>query len=104
MKQHQLTCAVAIAALTCCAHSETFSQADWHITGNNGTNPTTNFVGTIDNQGLSFRTNNAIRMRIGPGGNIGMGTITPVQKLDVNGNINIGKGFSLFMENDRGCG
>jgi len=101
MKQHQLSCAIAIAALACCAHSKTFSQNDWHITGNNGTNPTTNFVGTIDNQGLSFRTNNAIRMRIGAAGNIGIGTISPVQKLDVNGNLNIGKGFSLFMENDR---
>jgi hypothetical protein len=101
MKQHQLTCAIAIAAIACCAHGKTFSQTDWHITGNSGTNPTTNFVGTTDNQGFSFRTNNAIRMRISPTGNIGIGTTAPVQKLDVNGNINMGKGFSLFMENRR---
>jgi hypothetical protein len=100
MKQHQLTCAIAIAALIG-AHGKTFSQTDWHITGNTGTNPTTNFVGTTDNQGLSFRTNNAIRMQISPTGNIGIATISPVQKLDVSGNINIGKGFSLFMENHR---
>src|SRR4051794_1964391 len=101
MKQHQLSFAIAIAALLCCAHSETFSQTDWHITGNSGTNATTNFVGTIDNQGLSVRTNNAIRMRISSTGNIGIATISPVQKLDVNGNINIGKGFGLYMENQQ---
>ena len=98
MKQHQLRCAIAIAALACCAHSETFSQTDWHITGNAGTNATTNFVGTTDNQGLSLRTNNTIRMRVTSTGNIGIGTTAPVQKLDVNGNINLGKGFSLYME------
>lgn len=40
-------------------------------------------------------------MRILSTGNIGIGVATPVQKLDVNGNINFGKGFSLFMENHR---
>src|SRR6478736_3554068 len=100
MKQHQLTCAIAIAVLIG-AHGKTFSQIDWHITGNAGTNQTTNFVGTTDNQGLSFRTNNATRMRISPAGNIGIGTTAPTQKLDVNGNINIGKGFSLYTEGYR---
>src|SRR5215471_5065714 len=97
MKQH-LSCVIAIAALTCCAHSKTFSQTDWHINGNSGTNAATNFVGTTNNQGLSFRTNNAIRMRVSAAGNIGIGTNAPVQKLDVNGNINLGKGSSLFTE------
>ncbi|HEY6978348.1 MAG TPA: tail fiber domain-containing protein [Chitinophagaceae bacterium] len=98
MKQHQLACAIAMAALTCCAHSKTFSQTDWHITGNTGTNAGTNFVGTTDNQGLSLRTNNTIRMRVTAAGNIGIGTTAPIQKLDVNGNINLGKGSSLFAE------
>jgi len=37
---------------------------DWHINGNTGTNPTTNFIGTIDNQELSIRTNNTEYFRI----------------------------------------
>jgi len=100
MKQHQLACAIALAALIG-AHGKTFSQTDWHITGNAGTNAATNFVGTTDNQGLSFRTNNTIRMRITAAGNIGIGTTTPFHKLDVNGNINLGKGASLFTEGFR---
>jgi trimeric autotransporter adhesin len=98
MKQHQLS-AVAIAALVCCMHSKTFAQTDWHITGNGGTNATNNFVGTTDNVPLAFRTNNAIRMRINGNGNIGIGTTAPFQKLDVNGNINLRKGFALYAEN-----
>src|SRR6266498_4749931 len=101
MKQHQLSCVIAGAALICCTHSKTFAQTDWHITGNSGTNATTNFIGTTDNVPLSFRINNTIRMRIGTTGNLGIGSLSPVQRLDVNGNINIGKGFSLFMENRR---
>jgi trimeric autotransporter adhesin len=101
MKQHQLMRAVGITTFVFLIHSQTFSQTDWHVTGNAGTNASTNFIGTTDNQGLSFRTNNSYRMRIQPGGAIGIGTITPLQRLDVAGNINIGKGFGLFVENKR---
>lgn len=31
---------------------------DWHLLGNAGTNPATNFIGTTDNQPLNFRVNN----------------------------------------------
>lgn len=31
---------------------------EWHLTGNAGTNPGTNFVGTTDNKGIMFKTNN----------------------------------------------
>lgn len=64
----------------------------WMITGNAGTNPTTNFLGTTDNQSLVFRTNNAERVRILNTGNVGIGTTTPIQNLDVNGRINVGNG------------
>lgn len=30
----------------------------WNLTGNTGTNPSTNFIGTIDNNNLIFKTNN----------------------------------------------
>ena len=53
----------------------TRSQADsrfasastlWGLTGNSGTNPSTNFVGTADNQPLMFRVNNTVALRIYP--------------------------------------
>lgn len=36
---------------------------NWSLIGNSGTNPTTNFLGTIDTQDLVFRTNNLERFR-----------------------------------------
>lgn len=36
------------------------AQTDWHITGNSGTNPLTNFVGTTDDVILKFRVNNQL--------------------------------------------
>lgn len=37
---------------------------DWRLLGNSGTNVTSNFLGTIDNVSLAFRTNNSERVRI----------------------------------------
>jgi hypothetical protein len=50
---------------------------NWTLTGNSGTNPSINFIGTTDLQGLTFRTNNAARMHISYTGDIGVGTINP---------------------------
>ena len=36
----------------------------WNLTGNAGTNPTNNFIGTTDNQPLNFKINNSELMRI----------------------------------------
>jgi hypothetical protein len=58
----------------------------WLRTGNVGTNPATNFIGTLDNQGLAFRTNNTERMRITDAGNVGIGTTAPNSPLTVVGN------------------
>ena len=38
----------------------------WNITGNAGTNPSSNFIGTTDNQPLLFRVNNAWAGEIHP--------------------------------------
>ncbi len=61
--------------------------ANWRLTGNQGTDPSNNFLGTTDNVSLSFRTNNAERVRILNTGEVGIGTNTPGEKLDVSGNI-----------------
>ncbi len=73
----------------------------WLTTGNSGTTPPGNFLGTIDNKPLPFRTNNIERIRLTSNGSFGIGMVSPLQKLDVKGNINIGKGFGLFTENNR---
>ena len=61
----------------------------WALTGNGNTNTSSNFVGTIDNIALNFRTNNTERVRITEGGNVGVATSTPTNKLSVTGNQNI---------------
>lgn len=57
--------------------------AGWNTTGNAGTNPATNFLGTTDNQPLAIRTNNAEVVRVTAGGNVGIGIAAPTVKLAV---------------------
>lgn len=49
----------------------------WELDGNAGTNAGTNFLGTTDAQGLDFRTNNTIRMRVGAGGPVWVNNAVP---------------------------
>jgi len=58
-----------------------FSQ--WSLTGNAGTNPAVNFLGTTDAQRLVFRTNNVERMTILSTGRVGIGTSTPGVPLQI---------------------
>ncbi|QBJ88280.1 hypothetical protein DDI74_19470 [Chryseobacterium gleum] len=61
------------------------SAQSWDLIGNPGTNSTTNFIGTTDNQSLIFKTNNAEKMRITPQGRfIFHGVTTPGQIWDKN--------------------
>ena len=48
---------------------------DWTITGNNGTNTTANFIGTTDNVGLKFRTNNLERLQVLNSGEVSIGAL-----------------------------
>lgn len=57
----------------------------WGLTGNAGTVENTNFIGTTDNVGLRFRTNNTARMTIMNSGNVGIGTTTPSYLLSLSG-------------------
>lgn len=64
------------------------SGSAWNLTGNSGTVSTTNFIGTTDNVSLRFRTNSTQRMVIDSVGNVGVGTGTPTEKLEIlNGNL-----------------
>ena len=62
----------------------TSPTAGWNISGNTGTNPATNFLGTADNQPLVVRTNNAEALRVLPDGKVGIGTDSPLEKLQVS--------------------
>ena len=58
-------------------------QAQWSLTGNNNISAATNFVGTINNASLVFKTNNTERMRINTLGNVGIGTKNPSRNLHI---------------------
>jgi hypothetical protein len=57
----------------------------WDLTGNSGTNPATDFLGTTDNQPLVIRTNGAEALRIHGSGSVGIGTTNPIAGLHVSG-------------------
>jgi hypothetical protein len=60
---------------------------DWSLTGNAGTNPATNFIGTTDAQDFVVRTNNTERMRVESAGDVGIGTNNPAHQLHVLGDV-----------------
>jgi hypothetical protein len=59
----------------------------WLISGNVGTNPATNFVGTTDAQNFTIRTNNLPRINVLTNGNVGIGVTNPTSKLEVQENL-----------------
>jgi hypothetical protein len=61
-------------------------MADWSLSGNGGTNPSDDFLGTTDIQPLVVRTNKAEVMRVSAGGQIGVGTTNPEVRVHVRGN------------------
>lgn len=65
-----------LLVLAMLASTFTFAQS-WNVTGNSGTNPSNNFLGTTDNQPLVLKTNNTDAMRILPDGKIFVGTNDP---------------------------
>jgi hypothetical protein len=78
-----------------------FRDDFWAHAGNAGTNPTNEFVGTTDNVGLAFRTNNVERARITDVGYFGIGTTIPVTQFantttNISGNDGTGISASSF--------
>lgn len=80
-----------------------FAQS-WNITGNTGTTPPSNFIGTVDEKDLVFKTNNIERMRIHSEGSIGIGiTPDPRLALKVSGRANFVTNINsdaFFVGND----
>ncbi|MNU18770.1 hypothetical protein D3C71_69770 [compost metagenome] len=58
------------------------AQSSWSLTGNSGTNASSNFLGTVDNQDLIFKTNNQNRIILNNNGKIGFGG--PISNLSYN--------------------
>lgn len=58
-RQRLVSVPYALVAATCES-----GGAGWLLTGNSGTNPSTNFLGTTDNQPLEIRVNNERALRI----------------------------------------
>jgi hypothetical protein len=56
----------------------------WGLSGNLGTSPGPDFLGTSDNQPLVVKTNNAEALRVTNQGDVGIGTGTPRGRLDVD--------------------
>ena len=52
----------------------------WGLSGNFGTTPATNILGTTDAQSLVLKANNIETARVLDDGNVGMGTSTPTAK------------------------
>lgn len=76
------------------------AQSAWSLTGNSGTNPTTNWLGTSDNQRMVFKQNNIEKMTITDNG-IGIGMTNPAYTVDVNGVLHssiycLGSDFSIL--------
>jgi hypothetical protein len=63
----------------------------WALTGNSGTDSTTNYIGTADEtvgRPLVIRTDGTERMRVAGGsGNVGVGTAAPNVRMDVDGGL-----------------
>ncbi len=79
----------------------TASGTEWNLSGNAGTNPTNNFLGTTDNQDLVIRTNNVEKMRINTDGNVGIGTQSNLARLYTNlpnTNTTTRYGFYNYMD------
>lgn len=65
------------------------SGNNWSLTGNDSTIAGTNFIGTTDSIDFVIKTNNIEKIRVTSAGNVGIGTNTPTEKLDVSGNAKV---------------
>ncbi|MBS1748033.1 MAG: tail fiber domain-containing protein [Bacteroidetes bacterium] len=81
----------------------------WNKTGNAGTSPTTNFIGTTDSVDFVIKTKNSEVMRVTAAGDVIIGTSAPGYKLEVNGGsenglASFGANYGIFGYSDGGTG
>ena len=63
--------------VTASIENQSTTNSNWQLTGNPGTNPSIDFIGTTDNQPLVIRTNNAPVAKITQQGQFGLGEQNP---------------------------
>jgi len=70
----------------------------WGLTGNSGTTAGTNFLGTTDNIGLAFKTNNTERVRLLPTGEllIGYSSLFAQEILGIRKDQNANTDFKIY--------
>ncbi|MET3537724.1 hypothetical protein [Chryseobacterium limigenitum] len=75
---------------------------DWHLTGNTGTNPSNNFIGTSDNQPVVFKINNTNAGTLSsiPFFNTSFGLNTFAY--NITGPLNVAFGFQALSANTTG--
>jgi len=71
------------------------AAGNWTLSGNAGTNPATNYIGTSDNQALSIRTNATEAVRVTAAGNVELKTVAAGAATDVEVLV-IGAGGSVM--------
>jgi hypothetical protein len=69
---------------------------DWKLSGNVGTDPNSNFIGTTDFTDLVIKTNNLERMRISKNGDIGIGVSLLSDRFSICDNSPIGRPFAIL--------
>ena len=74
--------------------------ASWSVNGNAGTNPATNFIGTMDNQSLAFKINNQKAGLLGTNSNTSFGLLT--LNANTTGHSNSFFGWESGMSNTSG--
>ncbi|MBL0342654.1 MAG: hypothetical protein IPP71_18255 [Bacteroidetes bacterium] len=71
---------------------------DWTMNGNYNSDPATQFIGTIDNKDVSFRTNNLERFRIKSDGKISMSTFSGAgSKIVYADSLGVLRSFSFLL-------
>ncbi|HPB19443.1 MAG TPA: hypothetical protein PLC00_01555, partial [Bacteroidales bacterium] len=79
----------------------------WLLTGNSGTTPTTNFLGTTDAQDMVIRTNNTERARIVSNGQVLINRTTAIRSgdlLEAQGNATYPFAINGFTDQASGAG